>query len=55
MGELEEITQWFEKGEPDLDLGLQKFERATQLLKNLKERLAEAENTITEIRTQQDP
>lgn len=48
--ELEEIAQWFEQGEPDLDKGLAKFERATELTQVLKERLTEAENRIKEIR-----
>jgi exodeoxyribonuclease VII small subunit len=48
--ELEEIAQWFERGEPDLDKGIAKFERATELAKALKDRLTEAENKIKEIR-----
>ncbi len=48
--ELEEIAAWFEQGEPDLDKGLQKFERAMELSKTLRERLTQAENTIKEIR-----
>ncbi len=48
--ELEAIAHWFEQGEPDLDKGLAKFERATELAKLLKDRLAEAENKIKEIR-----
>lgn len=50
FAELEEIVQWFDRGEPDLDSGLEKFARATVLAKALKERLTEAENTIKEIR-----
>ena len=52
--ELEEIAQWFEQGEPDLDKGLAKFERATELTEVLKERLMEAENRIKEIRAKHD-
>ena len=52
FAELEEITQWFESGEPDLDQGLEKFKRATELAKVLRARLTEAENVIKEIRLQ---
>jgi exodeoxyribonuclease VII small subunit len=48
--ELEEIAAWFERGEPDVDQGLQKFERAMVLSKQLKTRLAEAETVIKQIR-----
>lgn len=50
FAELEKIAQWFEKGEPDLDQGLEKFERAMDLAKALKERLKDAENKIKEIK-----
>lgn len=52
--ELEEIAQWFERGEPNLDEGIEKFERAMELTKNLKLRLEEAENKIKEIRLKHD-
>lgn len=52
--ELEEIARWFEQGEPDLEKGLEKFERAMNLAKELKARLLEAENTIKEIRLKHD-
>lgn len=48
--ELEEISQWFETSEPDLDEGLKRFERAMELSAALRERLEEAENTIKEIK-----
>ena len=48
--ELEDITHWFERGEPDLEQGLQKFARASELAKALRERLTEAENVIKEVR-----
>lgn len=53
FAELEELARWFEQGEPDLDQGLEKFERAMTLSKNLKERLAQAETVIKDIRAQQ--
>ncbi len=48
--ELEELAKWFEQGEPDVDQGIKKFERAMDLAKVLKARLSSAENTIREIR-----
>jgi len=48
--ELEEITAWFEEGGGDLDEGLQKFERAVTLAKELQNRLKEAENTIRDMK-----
>lgn len=49
FSELEEITEWFERGEADLDEGLKKYERATELAEALRIRLEQAENKITEI------
>ncbi len=48
--ELEELSAWFERGEPDLDVGMEKFARAQELVKVLQERLQEAEQTIQQIR-----
>ena len=48
--ELEELSAWFERGEPDLDVGMEKFARAQELVKLLQERLQEAEQTIQQIR-----
>ncbi|MFA4954245.1 MAG: exodeoxyribonuclease VII small subunit [Patescibacteria group bacterium] len=53
--ELEEIAVWFERGEKDLDQGLQKFERAMTLAEALKKRLTEAENKIREIKKAHSP
>ena len=50
FSELESLAQWFEQGEPDLEAGIAKFERAMELSKSLKTRLTEAENKIKEIR-----
>ena len=49
FAELEEITEWFESGEADLDAGLKKYERAMELSEALRIRLEEAENKVTEI------
>ncbi len=50
FAELEEIAAWFEEGEPDLDEGMKRYERASELAKGLKEKLDEAENRIKEIK-----
>ncbi len=49
--ELESIAEWFEQGEPDLDEGLKRYERASELAKSLKDKLDEAENRIKEMKT----
>jgi exodeoxyribonuclease VII small subunit len=49
--ELEAITEWFEKGEVDLDEGLKKFERALELASACKEKMDEFENKVKEIQT----
>lgn len=48
--ELETVTHWFETGEMDLDEGLKKFERGLELAAFCKERLAQAENKMKEIK-----
>ncbi len=48
--ELESITEWFEKGEVDLDEGLKKFERGLELAGTCKEKLSEFENKVKEIK-----
>lgn len=48
--ELEAIAAWFEKGDGDLDQGLQKFERAMSIADVLKKRIQEAENRMKEIK-----
>lgn len=48
--ELESITEWFEKGEVDLDEGLQKFERGLELAKLCKDKLSEVENKVETIK-----
>jgi len=50
LGELEQITQWFESSDADLDAGLQKFERGLELAAQLKEHLASVENRVEKIK-----
>jgi exodeoxyribonuclease VII small subunit len=52
FAELEQIASWFEEGEPDLDEGMKRYERASELAKELKAKLDEAENRIKEIKSQ---
>ncbi len=47
--ELEQITEWFEGENADLDEGLKKYERAMELAENLRKQLETAENKINEI------
>ena len=48
--ELEQISAWFERGEANIDQGLEKFERAMAIADVLKKRLAQAENRVKEIK-----
>lgn len=50
FAELETIAAWFERGEPALDEGLAKFERAMTLVKQLKMRLQMAETRIQDMK-----
>lgn len=52
--ELEAITEWFERGEADLDEGLKKFERGLELAQVCKEKLSEIENKVNEIKKKFD-
>lgn len=54
FAELEEITRWFERGEVDLDEGLQKYERGLALAALCRDRLQEIENTVTTLKKQYD-
>lgn len=47
--ELQALTAWFERGEPDLDQGLEKMTRAKALAAELKERLVEAETVVNQM------
>lgn len=48
--ELEDIVQWFEASEVDLEEGLKKFERGLELAKKCRSRLSEVENKVTRIK-----
>ena len=48
--EIEEINEWFQSEEIDLDEALQKYEKGMDLINKCKERLREAENKFEEIK-----
>ncbi|MBM3284129.1 exodeoxyribonuclease VII small subunit [Candidatus Gottesmanbacteria bacterium] len=48
--ELEEINNWFQSEEINLDEGLAKFRRGLSLIKKCRERLMDVENEFTEIK-----
>lgn len=50
LKELEEIVEWFESSEADLDEALVKFDRGMQLAEELKDRLDTMENKVKEIK-----
>lgn len=50
FAELERITDWFDRGEIDLEEGLEKFERGLELAATLKRRLRAVENRVEEIK-----
>lgn len=50
FAELQMIADWFEREEPDLEKGLEKFERAMELATLCRERLASAEQRIEQIK-----
>lgn len=45
--ELEELTEWFETEEVELDEGLKKFERGLELAQICKKKLQEVENKVS--------
>ena len=48
--EIEEINEWFQGEEIDLDEALRKYEKGMDLINKCKERLKEAENKFEEIK-----
>ncbi len=48
--ELEQLTQWFENENTDLDEGIEKFERGLELAQICKKKLAEVENKVTTLK-----
>jgi len=52
--ELEKINEWFSGSDIDIDEALEKFKRGTELVKEAKKDLKEAENNFTRIRKELD-
>lgn len=48
--EVEEINQWFQEEETDLEEALQKYDRGMELIQKCKDRLKKAENKFEEIK-----
>jgi exodeoxyribonuclease VII small subunit len=48
--ELQNIVEWFEQEEIDLEEGIKKFEEGSKLVKELKEYLEKVENKIKELK-----
>jgi len=48
--EVEEINEWFQEEEIDLEEALQKYERGMELIQKCKDRLKKAENKFEEIK-----
>ncbi len=48
--EIEEINEWFQGEDIDLDEALKKYERGLELVEKCKNRLKEAENKFEEIK-----
>lgn len=50
ISELEEINNWFQKEDIDLEVGLSKFKRGLELIKKCRARLKEVENEFIKIK-----
>jgi exodeoxyribonuclease VII small subunit len=50
IGDLEEINNWFQNADIDLDEGLEKLREGKELIAKCQERLAEAENEFVKIK-----
>lgn len=54
FAELEEIVNWFDGEVKDIDESIKKFERGTELSKELREYLKTAENKVSKIKADFD-
>lgn len=54
MARLNEITEWFEQDDVDIEKAMEKFEEAATLAADIKARLSELENTITVLKNRFD-
>ena len=49
LAELEQITNWFTSDDFDIDLAVDKYKLAQDLLKNITDRLESIKNKITKL------
>ena len=47
--ELEEINEWFQQEDIDLEKGLEKYKKGLELVKKCRERLEKTENQLRDI------
>lgn len=50
--EIEEISQWFQSDNIDIDKGLEKYKRGLELIKMCQQKLKEVENQFIELKKQ---
>jgi len=48
--DLQKIVEWFEKGDVDLEEGVQKFEEGIALVQDLKKYLGNVENKVKQLK-----
>jgi exodeoxyribonuclease VII small subunit len=53
--ELDQIMQWFESGDIDIDEAINKYEEARKLIVEMEKYLKTAENKIKKISTKKTP
>ena len=53
--EIEEIGQWFQSDNIDIDKGLEKYKRGLELIKRCQQKLKEVENKFIELKEKQGP
>lgn len=51
LAELEQIVEWFESSEVDVEAALAKFERGQELTQALTQQLTTLQNKVEEVRT----
>lgn len=49
QAELDELILWFEQDKVDLDEAVKKYQRGTELITQLEDRLKSAQNTINKL------
>lgn len=50
LKKLEEITEWFQEKDIDLDVGLKKLKEGTEIIKACRSKIKEIENEFFEIK-----